>query len=300
MKKEVFSFSFIFCMITLPLMFASCEKEEPGPDKDINVVQEDKTKSLSKGFYFDSRELGHEYKEATYKDNTNYKYRTLKVYRKSEPGKYFYVMLDNLSIPQETGCWAYDNKWSNADKYGFLYTWETAKALAKRITMELPVLNQNGETIIAKASTPGRIMNCQDLYDLIEEDMLSNVLSESKDGYTISEEWEKFENFYYDEFVVGTDYADCDYSAANHTLAGGRYYGGTNGEWYFEGLNEEGHYWTNDYYQSPNAHRVFVIKRKDSYWKTEFDLKAYIRNAIIENECGLSVRLVFEPRVVNR
>ena len=299
--KRVFGLTLNFFIVVLALTIASCDKDEDMPFEVEARVSEDQTQTLSKGFYFDSSELpDREYGEATYKDNVIYKYRTLKVYRKSAPGKYFYVMLTNLSIPKDDGCWAYGNKASNVDKYGYLYTWETANALAKRITMQLPVFNKNGDILIRSAATPGRIIDCQDLYDLIEEDRQSNVLSETKSGYTISEEWEKFENFYYDEFVVGSDNADADYSAANHSLAGGRYYGGVNGEWFFSGLNEEGHYWTNDYYMNPDAHHVFVIMRKDSYWKTEYDLKAYIRSAIVENYCGLSVRLVFEPRVVNK
>ncbi len=294
MKKEVFRFSFIFGIVAVSLMFASCDKEDPIPDEEQKTAQEEKQQSLSKGLFFDSRELGHEYGEATYMLNKKYKYRTLKVERKSDPGKYFYVMLTNLSIPLKKNCWVYDNKTSNAKEYGYLYTWEAANALAKKVTMPLPSFDQYGKLVSSNAATPGRIINRQDLYDIIGADALSNALAENKDGYSIFDEWNEDDkmDFYYDEFVVGTDFADYEMSAAYHSLAGGRYYGGVDGKWSFEDLNSEGNYWTNDYYGSPSAHFVYRISSDE--------LNVFIRSALIDNDCGLSVRLVFEPRTIIR
>lgn len=70
--------------------------------------------------------------------NTNYSIKVLRVDRKSEPGKYFYVMIDNLDVKLDTACWAYADIPSNANKYGRLYTWHAANALASQITMWLP------------------------------------------------------------------------------------------------------------------------------------------------------------------
>ncbi len=36
-------------------------------------------------------------------------------------------MAENLAYYTSNGCWAYDNKQSNVNKYGYLYNWETAK-----------------------------------------------------------------------------------------------------------------------------------------------------------------------------
>ena len=39
-------------------------------------------------------------------------------------------MAENLAYKAASGCWAYENKESNANKYGYLYNWETAKTVA--------------------------------------------------------------------------------------------------------------------------------------------------------------------------
>jgi len=49
-----------------------------------------------------------------------------KIYKKVQIGTQVW-MAENLAYKASSGCWAYDNILTNVAKYGYLYSWETAK-----------------------------------------------------------------------------------------------------------------------------------------------------------------------------
>ncbi|MBR4324520.1 MAG: hypothetical protein IKP73_03215 [Bacteroidales bacterium] len=241
-------------------------------------------------------------------NNTNYSIKVLRVDRKSEPGKYFYVMIDNLNVQLDTACWAYADSNSNASTYGRLYTWHAANALAPQITMDLPVYSatnpteklMNGDTNPVEA----KILSRQDVCDIIECDAIGNM---SYNGYTIDDNIYApphgtpplFPLFYYDVFVGGLEYSGYkDYSRGLHTLAGFRntiqqdpMYWNTWVYGWYTGKNTTAFIWLRN--RSGSSNDPFHYPLEIDY-DEDYNYTAFI-NAAHWDQYGFSVRYVFEP-----
>lgn len=243
--------------------------------------------------------------------NQNYEIKLLRVDRKSEPGKYFYVMIDNLAVKIDTACWAYADDESYVDKYGRLYTWNAANALAPNIKMSLPVYDINNPTqkkFGGKLYLPvkARLLNRQDVCDIIECNAIGAF---PETGYTIDDQSENWVGhtqyeiplFYYDVFIGGLEGPNLgesiDYSRGERSLAGYRntvHQSVGFGKWdngWFGYLNEIGLFWLDEQeFPVTNAHYPLSILPEENK-----DFTAFI-NCHCNNQFGYSVRYVFEPQ----
>ena len=244
---------------------------------------------------------------------TNYYFKLLRIDRKSEPGKYFYVMLDNLNVKLDTACWIYGDNESNVSKYGRLYTWWAAKALAKKIKLQLPVYKKNEPTQL-KISSPlpvtAKLMTYRDVADILECDNVGNT---SDNGYTIDDNIgapnhkivDDMPFYYYDVFLAGlyNNTGDFDYSLGKKSLGGFRntsqrekkYWDVWEKGWY-TCLNECGFFWLDDNMCPRTAnsdydycHVPLRVSCEDGYNYTAFI------NVPYHNMYGFSVRYIFEP-----
>lgn len=248
----------------------------------------------------------------TYK-NQNYIFKVLRVDRKSEPGKFFYVMIDNLDVRLDSACWAYGDNESNVKKYGRLYTWDAANAFANEISMRLPVYDVNNPMQkkykgTLKMPVKARLLSRQDILDIIECDAIGDL---TKNGYTLDDLEEQCWNnihanvgplFYYDVFVGGLDCSNVDgrdYAQGEHTLGGMRNtyqqpkwaWSDWNGDGWYKGLNENSKIWTSEGYA--DVHYPLQIERK--YQENLYEYSAFINSMLHSNDFGYSVRYVFEP-----
>lgn len=292
---------------------------------NINITPQ--KKSISKGLaynreYYEKLEnecketYGKDYdlfKTITYNHRENgnvtpYNIHLMRIDRKSEPGKYFYVMTSNLKVELDTACWAYGQTEHvlytlNANKYGRLYTWDAANALAKKIRIRLPRYDKNnpstskGEKLIS-----ARLLSIQDVNDIIECDnigyngySIDDCINDAPCHEDIDEQF-----FYYDVFLGGIDgpnTGDIDYSRGEKSLGGFRdtkedddYY--ALNKLYYR-LNEYGYFWlmetSHPWEAKPAFHRTFEItyNKKSNY--------TAVVNTGHLNQYGYSVRYVFEP-----
>ena len=240
---------------------------------------------LSKGYHHD--ETWWEYGTAYCKDDASHTFKTLKGHRRSDPDKYFYVMLTNLDIKADKHCWAYNDDERNVGKYGYLYTWMKAKELAKKVYMEfyLPA-PRTGKPSLSKIF--GRLMTFEDVKDILESD---TIPEHAEEGNQLREDnwgW-----MFYDAFVFGAEYANEDYTfPAQHTLGGNR-----NVEWNtqidrYGGLNAWGDFWLDEAMYTPDYHYFLTVARGGGQQK--YDYSAYV-NHMMNDYNGVSVRYVFDP-----
>jgi len=312
MKKLLF---LSICIISVCLSFSSCEDEKIEiVDNDnfcnnsslsqFEVVEingkklewsfrcVDKGNILSKGIIFDETWL--QTKEAYLLSDPSYKYTVIKVNRTSEPGKYFYVMIDNLDVPIDTACWAYNNQESNVALHGRLYTYNTAQLYSKRIVVKLPIVKNGVE--IGEFPTPGRLPNMTDICDIIQSPSIGNLPDR---GYDLYDElsnnlYNGDFNFYYDAFIAGLQDRNYDKTSGYKSLGGYRDTPYHNAPEKFGGINEAGYFWTSE--STPdNSHYPLEIEYKHNGKETYF-YSAFV-NSACWNKYGFSVRYVFEPVV---
>lgn len=278
---------------------------DPENMEPVTTIATFKPKShLSKGRFGDIPwlELGY----ATYVDDTSIKYQTMKVYRRSDTLKYFYVMLTNLNIPDLAVSYSYANDKSNDDLYGRLYTRDGADKYASKVKMTLPV-HRPGKPV-RDGYVYGRLMTKEDLCDILEIDSFDD-----KATYDLSPSYlERAWDMYYDAFVFGID-DDASEAASFHTLAGWKnstsiydprlnltpeifhemeiaFEAG-----YYSQKNHKGMYWMN-YVNSNDASDVLVIYRHN-YWDDD-DLWRVAVGPFANHSYdwyGFSVRYVFDP-----
>lgn len=255
-----------------------------------------KTK-LSKGFRMNlsNPNLAFEltFGTATYTKDSSKKYKTMKVYRRNDPGKYFYVMVENLDVKLDTACWAYDRDESNVEQHGRLYTWNAANTVAQQLTMELPVYNPKGKQI-GTMDRPGRLLSLEDVLDIFAMDSIGHLPEYGYDVDQCVDDW----CFYYDAFIFGVENAHSDVSKGYSVLGGIKVGNSINNQYYgaFTGLNNYGSFWMG-HGESwiKGAHYDFQIKKQYDGFDRRLNYVAFI-NSMIDNRHGLSVRCVFEPK----
>lgn len=240
---------------------------------------------------------------------TKYSLKLLRVDRKSEPGKYFYVMIDNLNVKLDTACWAYERDEKNVRMYGRLYTWFAANALSKKIMMKLPVYKKNNPTeklFATKLPVHARLLSRQDVCDIIECDAIGHLPS---NGYTIERQIADLDEnlhgyfyiplFYYDVFVGGLEGPKddiYDYSRGERILAGYKD-SPIFDDNKFDLIKKEGLIWLKDriidsFTDEQCEHFPLQISRDGLDGET---YSAYI-NCGFGNLHAFSVRYVFEPQ----
>ncbi len=254
-------------------------------------------KSLSKGILADETGPDWEYGYATFDDDTTHKFKTMKVYKRNDPEKYFYVMLTNLDINSSSGCWAYNDDQSLVAKYGRLYTWHKADELKTKVHMDLPIYRKNGTVFSEHFQTPARLMTIEDVCDIIEMDTIGHM---TQYGYQLNSTWvdPMYSYFYYDAFVFGPEFTT-NHADAQHSLGGVRAVEWATGIDRYRSINMNGGYWLSDRYVDTDMYNHFPLTIERQYGSNLYDYSAYI-NCMVRNESGNSVRYVFEPVYRNR
>ncbi len=239
--------------------------------------------------------------------NVNYSIKVLRIDRKSEPGKYFYVMIDNLDVQLDTACWAYADNSNNVSTYGRLYTWHAANALAAQITMNLPFYSASNPTdpLLGGYKLPvqAKILSRQDVCDIIECDAIGNLPG---NGYSIDDNnYAPYHGtisphrlYYYDVFVGGLEGSGyTDYSRGLHTLGGFRNTSYQNIPFYVNGwyadLNTAAFIWLRDKCMPYLVDEPYHYPLEIDY-DADDNYTAFI-NAEHWDQYGFSVRYVFEP-----
>ena len=300
-------------------LFSSCENEDMQISKDSqdNQILESEISlpdslskqwiipmhknGLSKGYKGDFRWKGdfserysgddsvlNSIRYVTYKNKV---YELMKVYRRNSD-KYFYVMTTNLDYPVSKGCWAYDDNEKNVKFYGRLYTWQAAKELASKITLDLPIYKKNGDVYSSHYQTQGRLLTSEDVCDIIERESIGN---NTDNGFYLDDIDPTTDCFYYDIFIGGFDYITPEQPC--RVLAGGR--ASHSGVKRYDFLGDFGEFWLENTVEGAAAREHFTLCIQKYYRRSANDVKyynhvAYI-NRMLTNENGVSVRLVFEP-----
>lgn len=291
----------LFSMFSCDKIEISDNKSEQETTKEITIVDQGydesaplmefrRNKALSKTFCYDYFE-GTDYdtmfstvKDFPYNSTAN-TYNVMKVWRKSDPNKYFWIMLENFRYKDDSS-FVYDNKESNAQLYGRLYQWSIAKKCENKIFMRLPRRNADGTYTKTKYPTYGHLPTRTDILDLMEVDTLGHLPENGSSFY-------RFDDLdylgYYDVFVSGrTYYGDFNEEAAYHTLAGWLNNTDFNPAPHldYHDINDKVFFWTND--GIPLYHYPFRIYYNNG------EYVAFI-NAAHANHYGFYVRYIFEP-----
>lgn len=249
MKKRILKLIAFAALIAVMLAgITACEEEVAQPSND-----ESKPECLSENLSGDSVVGGVRFKthrhdglskglvtvyqrdfietgEAYFIEDETKTFETMKVYRKTDPTKFFYVMTTNLDIPypydlyingntltSTTESWYYANDPANIDIYGWLYTRSGAKAMQNSIYMKMKRYNKDGSIQRRPSRVFGRLMTRRDMADILEIANLDDIFRGP--NVRIHEGDENYDG-YYDAFVFGLD--DAKPSDAIHSLGGYR------------------------------------------------------------------------------
>lgn len=252
MKKNFLNI--IAYIASIGMIFSSCQDEDIKQTKETNtfdysisdtsscsdnlIFKIPINNSISKGYRIDYQNDFIESGVAFFGEKPQKTFQTMKVYRQSDPTKYFYIMLTNLDIPYPfdfylkdstnvvtTGCSPYADEYSNVKEYGLLYNQYAAEHIRNYIFMKLPIIRngvplvKNGKTITK--SVKGRFMNRTDLADLLEcrFEELHKYGGHGVTEYIDSDELYETKFAYYNAFVFGLDITNTE-TSANHSLGG--------------------------------------------------------------------------------
>ena len=307
MKRK---FLFALLMACVGLMLASCDKEEGfsaiqssseqvspevvtyGEYTGSPWVEYRKSPKLSKSFLVDYSDPDCDELFSTAVEypftSTARQYSVMKVERKSEPGKYFWVMIENFAYKNGDSSYVYGNNEANAAIYGRMYHWSIAKECENKVRMRLPRRRADGTYTAAKFPTYGHLPTRQDINDICEVESIGHLPSNGTTIYNL----DPTGNYYYDVFISGRDLdEDMNPESAYHTLGGWLdntdYYWLSNRD--YCDINENVFFWTND----------GIDWIDDSHYPLEIDYEggeysAFI-NALHADNYGFYVRYVFEP-----
>jgi len=89
-------------------------------------------------------------------------------------------MIENLRFKTDTGCWAYDNNNENLNKYGYLYNWEGAKAVAENFKgWRLPT-NEDCSKLIYSCNNSIELV-----FELLNIGKYSDIYLKDNNNYTL-------------------------------------------------------------------------------------------------------------------
>ncbi len=264
---------------------------------------------ISKGLAFGKQRDYLETGTAYFLSKPSKTFETMKVYRQSDPSKYFYVMTTNLDIPypynlylrgdtltSTTESWYYADDPANIATYGWLYTRSGAKAMQNRICMDFPDRKPT--------RVRGRLMTRRDMADILEVDDIDDIFR----GHNV---WDGIEG-YYDAFVFGLDlgnpedvhslggYRDKYHFPSEKELIKKRHTAFSDYELslmyngYYSELNGCGKYWMAEEGVCNYLHinKYFFLNDPEE-WTAYFMMSGPVDND--HRDYGFSVRYVFDP-----
>lgn len=221
--------------------------------------------SLNKSFFMvysdiESDTMFSTAQEYPYNSTAN-KYKVMKVYRKSDPTKFFWIMIENFRYKSPNGCYVYNDIESNAKTYGRLYHWEVAKECEKKIRMNIPRKQADGAYTQKTFPTYGHLPTRQDILDLLEVESIG-VFPENNSVSVLDLDCD---NFYYDVFLSGRDFFDeVNEKAAYHSIAGCRDNTDYNFRDYME-IHNRAFFWL-DTEPNPNENPHYHYPFEIDYW----------------------------------
>jgi uncharacterized protein (TIGR02145 family) len=156
----------------------------------------------------------------TYKDTRNDKsYKTVKI------GKQIW-MAENLAFKVQKGCWAYNDDQANVARFGYLYSWETAKSicpsgwhLPNKKEFETLINNCGGSTEVTyKAILSGGCTGLSVLLNGYREEngdflgLGDHTVFWSSTADSNDYAWSLYVNDFDSDFIMGTGNHSCSFS----------------------------------------------------------------------------------------
>lgn len=322
MKKKILKLALFLLVVAFVFVIPSCDKEEVQTEEPASGVLPDQSaavmshgsfsgtpliefrrgKSLSKTYLFGKLEkpkydtMFSTAKEFPFNSSAR-KYKVMKVWRHSDPGKFFWIMLENFKYKPGDSSYVYDNKESNAAFYGRMYHWSIAKQCERKVGMFVQKRLSDGTYTDEDdlSFTYGRLPTVQDIEDLMEVTTPPVFGSYYETGPTLFDVAALDDGSYvgyYDAFISGRENYGWDYNDSTyyHTLAG--WLDNTDLYWLthrsYQDIHEQVCFWLNDS-SIPNAHYPFEIRYQDGAFVASIPAHAL-------DHYGYCVRYVFDPK----